>query len=77
MSRRHRILAWVKTDAQRMKDEAQRMKDEAVLAKVTARVTKGLHPQTLLSDMLWSEVDRAVLAARKQAPLVFNQIGPA
>lgn len=31
MSRRHRILAWVKTDAQRMKDDA--------LAKVTARIT--------------------------------------
>lgn len=52
-------------------------RDSDILAKVTARVTKGQHPQTLLSDMFWSESDRAVLAARKQAPLVFNQIGPA
>jgi hypothetical protein len=71
MSRRHRILAWVKADA-------QRMKDEAVLAKVTARITQRNTNEALpLSDMLWSEVDRAVLAARKQAPLVFNQIRPA
>lgn len=37
MSRRHRILAWAKTDA-------QRMKDEAVLAKVTARITYAPAP---------------------------------
>lgn len=71
MSRRHRILAWVKTDA-------QRMKDEAILAKVTARITQRNTNETPpLSDMLWSEFDRAVLAARGHALLVFNKIVPA
>lgn len=45
MSRRGRILAWVKTDA-------QRLKDEAALAKVTARITAGTRPARAVNEQI-------------------------
>lgn len=59
MSRRHRILAWVKTDA-------QRMKDEAILAKVTARIMRTQRPN-LSASQVWS----AALSAQVNDASVF------